>query len=233
MAHAVRGLAALTEGQPARAVAELAPGLAFIRTVGARLPSVLPLLTDSIEATALAGDDRACAVLADELARDAAAVGQPWVDAAAVRGRGLAALASGDQGAIALLERAAVRFEELGYLLDAARARLLLGRALRRTGQRRASAEVLDDVSRRCASMGAVPWQAQAEAELARVAPRRTDAELTPTEARIADLVCEGRRNREIAGELFVSVSTVEAHLTRIYRKLGVRNRTELGQLVR
>jgi DNA-binding CsgD family transcriptional regulator len=81
--------------------------------------------------------------------------------------------------------------------------------------------------------MAAVPWQALAEAELARVAPRRTTADLTPTEARIAELVCEGRRNSEIAGELFVSVATVEAHLTRIYRKLQVRSRTELVQLLR
>ncbi|MBN2621957.1 MAG: AAA family ATPase, partial [Acidimicrobiales bacterium] len=149
MAHAVRGLASLTEGEPARALAELAPGLAFMRAVGARLPSVLPLLTDSVEAAALAGDHRACAALADELVADAEAVGQPWVDAAAVRGRGLAALAAGDDGAVALLERAAVHFEELGYLLDAARTRLLLGRALRRAGRRRASAEVLDDVRAR------------------------------------------------------------------------------------
>ena len=52
---------------------------------------------------------------------------------------------------------------------------------------------------------------------------------MTPTEARIAELVVAGRRNREIAGELFVSVATVEAHLTRLYRKLGVRSRTELS----
>ena len=233
MAHEVRGLAALTEGQPARAVAELAPGLAVVRNVGLRLPSAVPVLPDSIEATALAGDAQACAALAAELTRDAEAVGQPWVDAAAVRGRGLAALAAGDEAAAALLEEAAARFEELGYMLDAARARLLHGRALRRTGHRRASAEVLGDARQRFAAMAAAPWQALAEAELARVAPRRTPADLTPTEARIAELVCEGRRNREIAGELFVSVATVEAHLTRIYRKLQVRSRTELVQLLR
>ena len=60
-----------------------------------------------------------------------------------------------------------------------------------------------------------------------RPAPR---ARLTPTESRIAALVAQGRRNREIAGELLVSAATVEAHLTRIYRKLGVRSRTELVQ---
>ena len=58
----------------------------------------------------------------------------------------------------------------------------------------------------------------------------RNDAEdaLTGTEARIAALVAGGRSNREVAADLFISVSTVEAHLTRIYRKLGLRGRTEL-----
>ncbi len=79
--------------------------------------------------------------------------------------------------------------------------------------------------------MGAEPWAAQARAELARVVPGRRAGELTATETRIAELVVLGRRNREIAGELFVSVATVEAHLTRIYRKLGVRSRTELARL--
>ena len=65
------------------------------------------------------------------------------------------------------------------------------------------------------------------------VAPARLSGELTATEVRVADLVALGRRNREIAGELFMSVATVEAHLTRIYRKLGVRSRTELSRQVR
>ena len=76
----------------------------------------------------------------------------------------------------------------------------------------------------------ATPWVAQAVKELDRVAPSRGTGELTPTEVKVADLVAAGRRNREIAGELFVSVATVEAHLTRIYRKLGMRSRTELSR---
>ena len=68
--------------------------------------------------------------------------------------------------------------------------------------------------------------------ELERVAPGREQAELTPTESRIAELIVAGRRNREIAGELFISVATVEAHLTRMYRKLHVRSRTELVRVV-
>jgi DNA-binding NarL/FixJ family response regulator len=78
--------------------------------------------------------------------------------------------------------------------------------------------------------MGAAPWVEQVTAELARVPTARREGVLTPTEQRIAELVSDGRRNREIAGELLISVATVEAHLTRIYRKVGVRSRTELAQ---
>ena len=68
--------------------------------------------------------------------------------------------------------------------------------------------------------------------ELERVAPGRAARQLTATEARVAQLVAEGKRNKEIASTLFVSVATVEAHLTRTYRKLDIRSRTELARLV-
>ena len=55
---------------------------------------------------------------------------------------------------------------------------------------------------------------------------------LTPAERRVAALVADGRRNREIAQALFMSVATVEAHLTRIYRKLEIGSRSELTRLV-
>ena len=81
--------------------------------------------------------------------------------------------------------------------------------------------DVLAEARDRFAAMGATPWAEQAAAELERVAPGRATGALTEDEARIAALVAEGRRNREIAADLYVSVATVEAHLTRIYRKLG------------
>jgi DNA-binding CsgD family transcriptional regulator len=71
-------------------------------------------------------------------------------------------------------------------------------------------------------------WSEKARRELARVSGRRSSTGLTETELRVADLVVAGRSNKEIAGELFVAVRTVESNLTRIYAKLGVRSRTEL-----
>jgi DNA-binding NarL/FixJ family response regulator len=57
--------------------------------------------------------------------------------------------------------------------------------------------------------------------------------ELTETERRIAELVAEGLSNKEVAARLFVTVRTVEANLTKVYAKLGIRSRTELASRIR
>jgi DNA-binding NarL/FixJ family response regulator len=80
-------------------------------------------------------------------------------------------------------------------------------------------------------AMGALGWLTS-HPDVSR-ASASSDVPLTPTESRISDLVASGRRNREIAGELAMSIGTVEAHLTRIYRKLQVRSRIELARVVR
>jgi DNA-binding CsgD family transcriptional regulator len=65
--------------------------------------------------------------------------------------------------------------------------------------------------------------------ELASIGGRTASGELTGVEARIAALVGAGQTNREVAATMFMSVRTVESHLSRIYRKLGLRSRTELS----
>ena len=74
-------------------------------------------------------------------------------------------------------------------------------------------------------------WAEKATTETARIGGRSPGPlELTPTEQEVADLVGKGLTNREVANALFLSVSTVEANLRRIYQKLGVRSRTELSR---
>jgi DNA-binding NarL/FixJ family response regulator len=81
--------------------------------------------------------------------------------------------------------------------------------------------------------LGTPLWAAKARAELRRIGGRPTAAgRLTPTEEQVAELVAAGCSNREVADALFMSVNTVEANLSRIYHKLGVRSRTELGAKV-
>ena len=78
--------------------------------------------------------------------------------------------------------------------------------------------------------MGAALWAERARTELARVGLRRSAlAQLTPSEQRVAELAAAGQTNREVAAQLFISPKTVEANLARIYHKLGVRSRAELG----
>lgn len=79
-------------------------------------------------------------------------------------------------------------------------------------------------------SIGALAWAAQADAELARVNVRRTaPAALTETERRIAELAATGLTNREIAHQMFLSPKTIESNIARVYQKLGIRSRAELG----
>jgi DNA-binding CsgD family transcriptional regulator len=232
MAYHVAGVHALARDDPSTALGELTAGVALGRQLGFAHPGAIPVLPDALEAAVATGAAELAAALATELAGQAANLDLPWVDAAACRGRGMAALAAGDRDASDRLAEAASAFDALGYRLDAGRTWWWHGRALQRTGRRRRAADVLAEARDRFASMGATPWAEQAAADLERVAPGRAAGVLTDEEARIAALVAAGRRNREIAADLFVSVATVEAHLTRIYRKLGVRSRTELSRHV-
>ena len=77
--------------------------------------------------------------------------------------------------------------------------------------------------------LGAPLWAEKIHAELRRISGRRPGSdELSETEQRVAALVADGRSNREIAAELYISVRTVESHLAHVYRKLGVRSRAQL-----
>ena len=150
-----------------------------------------------------------------------------------VDARALLLLARGDAvGAVTAADEAAAGFEAAGFPLDHGRALLVAGDALRRLGERRRAAEKLESAGQIFANLGAPLWQARAEKELSRARPRpRHDGELTSAERRVAALVADGRTNREVAAQLFITTGTVEVHLTRIYRKLGVRSRTELARL--
>ncbi|HEY5420860.1 MAG TPA: LuxR C-terminal-related transcriptional regulator, partial [Marmoricola sp.] len=124
-------------------------------------------------------------------------------------------------------------FQRAAAPYEAARTLFVAGAALRRAGRRSAAAEMLTAASDTFLSLGALRWKGRADQELRRARPRvRTDHALTTSEQRVASLVVAGRTNREVAAQLYTSVGTVEAHLTRIYRKIGVRSRTELAGAV-
>jgi len=132
------------------------------------------------------------------------------------------------------LDRAAALAEEL-----AARGRALdrpfaLATAARARGLVLAARQTLAQALALFEGLGARLWSARTTAELARIGGRAAaTGALTPTERRVAELVAEGRTNREVADLLFLSAKTVAAHLTSAYAKLGVRSRTELAHSLR
>jgi DNA-binding CsgD family transcriptional regulator len=104
-----------------------------------------------------------------------------------------------------------------------------LGQVYRRAGFKALSSETLNTAATAFEEMGMPRWAERARAEAGRVGLHPTTGTLTVTERRVAELVGSGRSNQETAAQLFMSVKTVEANLTRIYRKLDVRSRTELA----
>jgi DNA-binding CsgD family transcriptional regulator len=161
--------------------------------------------------------------------------GLDTLEAASQRCRGLVLAARGDfggamaalSGALAARERTAAPFEVGRTLLD-------LGEVQRRARQRRAARETLGRGLQIFESLGAPMWAERARRAIGRIGGRtKSGDELTPTEQRVAELVAEGRTNKEVAAELVVTVRAVEANLSRIYSKLGIRSRAELARRYR
>jgi len=153
-----------------------------------------------------------------------------WIAATLPRTRALVRSAEGDlTGALAALEELDLAAaEQLPFEL--AWTLLVKGRLNRRAKQKRAAADALRQAQEIFDRLGAPAWSLQARGELERVGLRqRPPGELTATELRVAELAASGLTNHEVAKAAFMSSKTVEANLTRVYRKLGIRSRAELG----
>ena len=134
--------------------------------------------------------------------------------------------------ALVALERSLADAEP--YPLEHARTLLCLGVVRRQAQQKRAAREALEQALAIFEALGARLWAEKARAELARISGRApASGDLTETERRVAELAAQGRTNKQIAAELFMGVSTVESHLSRVYRKLGVRRAELAGTLDR
>jgi DNA-binding CsgD family transcriptional regulator/predicted ATPase len=151
--------------------------------------------------------------------------------ATSARSRALVAAARGDlKTAGEALADALEALESLPDPFERGRTMLVLGTVERRRKRKRNAREALEQAIAIFDGLGARLWAEKARLELERVVGRRGGSlELTPTEFQIAELVAEGRSNKEIAAQLFLSVRTVETNLSNIYRRLGVESRTELA----
>jgi DNA-binding CsgD family transcriptional regulator len=203
-----------------------------VLAAGIREPGVLRFLPDEIEALIAIGDVDAARSVLEPFAGQAELLGRLWALAASERGWGLLDATNGDlPDALAAFERALEAHAKLDEPFERGRTLLAQGQTFRRMKQWRAAREALDRSLEIFDRLGAALWADKAAAELGRIGGRSPGPiDLTPTEQQVADLVGSGLTNREVANALFLSVSTVEANLRRIFRKLDVRSRTELSR---
>ena len=229
----VRGAAALVAHEPALAAESLRAVWQHLVREGVEDPGAIPLAPDLVEALVELGElDEARAVV-DRVSELAERQDHPWGLATAKRCDGLIRLAGQtyDEEAAEALAEAATDYEKLGLRFDAARSLLGLGRAQRRLRKWGAARQTLEQATAAFDKLGSHGWAEEARSELARVGARRPapTGELTKTERRVVELAAEGHSNKEIAHALFVTVPTVEGHLSRAYAKLGVHSRGQLA----
>jgi DNA-binding CsgD family transcriptional regulator len=234
-AQSVLGLVALSGGDADAAVRHLRPAAHLLRAMGIEEPGMFSLTSDLAEALVAVGHVEEAETLARRMREQGARLDRPVARGAAARCLGLVAAARGRlDEALAELDAAVKEHEVAVQPLEHARSLLVRGEILRRAMRRRAARETLRASAQLFHGAGAPVWVARAHAAAARIGGRaQSPVELTPTEAQVAALVAAGKTNAEVAADLFVSVKTVEANLSRVYRKLGVRSRRELPTALR
>lgn len=227
-----RGVLRIAQGRLQEGLADVLECGERQEAEGLRNPADVPWRASAALALhALGRRDEALAHLVEH-ERRAREFGAAHVVGAAERVRG--ELVGGDDG-LALLRDAAERLAATGADLERARTGLALGRALAAAGAPEAARAPLAQARATAEACGAAPVASAAiEALLAAGGrPRRGRAlgrdALTPAERRTAEEAARGRSNREIAQALFITEKTVEAHLSRAYRKLGIASRSQIA----
>ena len=224
---AVRGFLELSLGNAAdadRALGQLADLVARTELCE---PALFRFHGDAIEAKVMLGRLDEADLLLGQLG---ATHESTWAEVISCRGRALVSAARGDLAlAQEELARAFEAHDRLRQPFERARTLLVLGSSLRRGRKKRAARDALEDALAIFDELGATLWSAKTHGELARVGGRAPAAGLTPTEERVAQLIASGRTYQETADELFISPKTVQWNLSKIYRKLGIRSRSELA----
>jgi DNA-binding CsgD family transcriptional regulator len=229
--RSVLGFLELSLGDPEAAERWFEPLDTLAGDMGLEEPGAFPYVPDEIEALVLLGEFARARGLLERFEERARARDRGWALATAARCRGLILAAEGDAAtAFAALDEALALHAAVPQPFDLARTVLVQGRILRRSKRKAPARAALEQALEIFRSLGAPLWAAQAESELSRIGGRAPSRdELTPTERQVADLAAEGKTNREVAAALFMSTNTVNANLKRVYRKLGLRSRTELA----
>ena len=227
----VLGFLELFEENPDESLRHLDRAAELTERMGVEEPALFRFDPDLVEALVAAGNLGRAAEVLERFEGRAERLDRDWARATAARCRGLVLAAEGDlAGALSAFDRALEAHERVPEPFALARTLFCLGRTQRRAKLRSEARSSFERTLEIYGGLGARRWAELAGREARRVGARAAGPlELTATEQRVAALVAEGRTNREAADALFMSVNTIEWNLSRIYRKLGVRSRTELA----
>jgi DNA-binding CsgD family transcriptional regulator len=228
------GLLEVSLGKYEEALAILQPLLSRFQAVPGTEIITSAYIPDAVEAMIALRLTADAEPLIAALEDNGSRLDRPWMLAIGARCRGMWLAAKGDvEAANRKAKDAMAEHDRLPMPFERARTQLLLGQLQRRQRQKEAARATLRDALQAFDAMGAPLWADRAREELARVnvAPTQ-DLTLTPSERRVAELAASGKTNRDVASALFISPKTVEANLARIYRKLGIKSRAELGRVI-
>jgi DNA-binding CsgD family transcriptional regulator len=236
-ARSVLGLLDLGLGNLDAAIAQLERCGTTARDTGTGQVCNLQWAPELVEALARAGRPGQARPVVDYMSERAATLDAPFVAAAAARCRGLVAVGPSYEpdfeDALGHHRRGAQR------PFETARTQLAYGERLRRDRRRKDARVQLNSAWQTFGELGAQPWTERAAVELratgveVAIGTADTLASLTPQEREVAHAVATGASNREVAARMFLSEKTVEFHLSNVYRKLELRSRTQLANLVR
>jgi len=194
---------------------------------------VAPFLPDAIEAMIglgrLEDAERFIVLLEDNGSR----LDRPWMLAVGGRCRAMLLAAQGDiDAASTAAQNALAEHDRVPMPFERARTELVLGQIQRRQRKRDVASSTLQKAVDTFEALDTPLWAQRARNDLERASGARKRTELTASEQRVADLAATGATNREMAAALFISPKTVETNLSRIYRKLDIHSRAELGQII-
>jgi DNA-binding CsgD family transcriptional regulator/tetratricopeptide (TPR) repeat protein len=229
----VLGFIALSDRDLRAADRHLSRADELVRSMGLVEPARYRFHADHVEAVLGLGDVERATELQRRLEIRTAAAPYPWLRIVTVRSRALLRAVEGDlDAAIEAAGQALDEHREAGLPFEYGRSLLVAGQIRRRRKEKLLSREVLLTACDVFAELGASTWLTHARTELDRLGVRRSPRhDLTPTEERVAEMAASGMTNHQVASALFISEKTVEANLSRTFRKLGIRSRRELGNI--
>ena len=226
------GFLAVSLGDYAEALTALQPLIARFSTLPGTEIVVAEFLPDAVEAMIALGHVSEAGPLIDALEDNGRRLDRPWALAVGARCRSMWLAARGEvDAATRMAQQAMAAHDRLPMPFERARTQLLLGQLQDCQGLKEAAADTLGEALRAFELIGTPLWATRARDELAATHSIPTEhVRLTSSEQDVAELAASGMTNRDVAATLSVSLKTVEANLTRIYRKLGIDSRVELGK---